>query len=154
MILCFREEIIMMVYVWLGILALAVVLEIVTTQLVSIWFAAGALAAFLLALAGVEEIWLQIVVFVLVSAIALALTRPLVKKAVNKKAEPTNADMVIGKTGMVLERIDNIAETGLVKVGGKVWTARSFDTSPIEKDKTVVIKEIRGVKLLVEQSDI
>lgn len=141
----------MMVYIWLGILALMVVVEIVTTQLVSIWFAAGALAAFLTALAGVEQIWIQIIVFVLISAIALAITRPLVKKAINQKAEPTNADMVLGKTGIVTDTIDNIAETGLVKVNGSVWTARSSDGTVIEKDEKVTIQEIRGVKLLVRR---
>ena len=139
----------MMVYVWLGILVAAVVLEIATTQIVSIWFAIGALAAFITALAGVEQLWIQIVIFVVVSAIAVAVTRPLVKKMINKKAEPTNADMVIGKTGIVIEKIDNIAASGLVKVNGAVWTARSADDSVIEADEKVIIKEISGVKLLV-----
>ena len=139
----------MMVYVWLGILVAAVVLEIATSQIVSIWFAIGALAAFIAALAGVEQLWIQIVVFVVVSAIAVAVTRPLVKKMINKKAEPTNADMVIGKTGIVTEKIDNLAPSGIVKVNGSVWTARSADDSVIEADEKVIIKEISGVKLLV-----
>lgn len=139
----------MMVYVWLGILAVAVIAEIATTQLVSIWFAIGALAAFFTALAGVEQIWIQIIVFVIVSAVAVAVTRPLVKKMINKKAEPTNADMVIGKVGVVTERIDNLAPSGLVKVNGSVWTARTPDGSVIEENEKVIIKEISGVKLLV-----
>lgn len=139
----------MMIYVWLGILVATVILEIATTQMVSIWFAIGALAAFISALIGVEQIWIQIVVFVVVSAIALAATRPLVKKMVNQKTEPTNADMVIGKTGIVTEKIDNIASSGLVRVNGGVWTARSADDSVIEADEKVIIKEISGVKLLV-----
>ena len=139
----------MMVYVWLGILVAAVVLEIATTQIVSIWFAIGALAAFIAALVGIEQLWIQIVVFVVVSAIAVAVTRPLVKKMINKKAEPTNADMVIGKTGIVTEKIDNLAPSGIVKVNGSVWTARSADDSVIEADEKVIIKEISGVKLLV-----
>lgn len=143
----------MMVYVWLGILAVMVVAEILTTQLVSVWFAIGALASFLVALAGVEEIWIQIIVFVVVSALALAVTRPLVRKIVNRKAVPTNADMVIGQTGVVIDRIDNIAETGLVKVGGSVWTARTQDGSVIEKNENVTVQEIRGVKLLVLKSE-
>lgn len=138
-----------MVYVWLGVLAAAVILEIATTQMVSIWFAIGALAAFFVALAGVEQIWIHIVVFVAVSAIAVAITRPLVKKMIDKKAEPTNADMVIGKTGIVTEKIDNLIPSGLVKVNGAIWTARAADDSVIEENEKVIIKEIRGVKLLV-----
>lgn len=139
----------MMVYVWLGVLAAAVILELATTQMVSIWFAIGALAAFIAALVGVEQLWIQIIIFVVVSAIAVAITRPLVKKMINKKAEPTNADMVIGKTGIVTEKIDNLAPSGLVKVNGSVWTARSLDDAVIEENEKVIIKEIRGVKLLV-----
>lgn len=138
-----------MVYVWLGVLVAAVVVEMCTTQMVSIWFAIGALASFFVALAGVEQIWIQIVVFVIVSAIALIVTRPLVKKMVNGKAEPTNADMVIGKTGVVTEAIDNLAPSGQVKVSGAVWTARSADDSVIGENEKVIIKEISGVKLLV-----
>ena len=139
----------MMVYVWLGILAAAVVLEIITPQMVTIWFAVGALVTFFVALAGVEQLWIQIVVFVAVSAVAVVVTRPLVKKMVNKKAEPTNADMVIGQTGIVTEKIDNLAPSGLVKVNGSVWTARTADGSVIEANEKVIIKEISGVKLLV-----
>ncbi len=139
----------MMVYVWLGILVAAIVLEIATTQIVSIWFAIGALAAFIATLAGVQQLWIQIVIFVVVSAIAVIATRPLVKKIINKKAEPTNADMVIGKTGVVTETIDNLAPTGVVKVNGSVWTARSADNTVIEVGEKVIIREISGVKLIV-----
>ena len=142
-----------MVYVWLGVFVATVIVEVCTTQMVSIWFSIGALASFFLALAGVEQLWIQIVVFILVSAIAVIVTRPLVKKMVNRKAEPTNADMVIGKTGIVTEKIDNLAPTGLVKVNGAVWTARSADDSVIEENEKVIVKEIRGVKLLVEKEN-
>ena len=139
----------MMTYIWLAVLIGAIVLEIATTQIVSIWFAAGALAALIATLAGVSNVWLQLLIFVIVSAVALIVTRPLVKKLINKQAEPTNADMVLGKTGIVTEKIDNLAPSGLVKVNGSVWTARSADGSVIEQDERVIIKEISGVKLLV-----
>ena len=142
----------MMVYVWLGVLAVMVVAEILTTQLVSVWFAVGALGAFFVALAGVDELWVQIVVFVAVSAVALIATRPLVRRLVNKKAVPTNADMVIGQTGIVIDKIDNDNETGLVKVNGSVWTARASDGAVIELNEKVIIDEIRGVKLFVTKS--
>ena len=139
----------MMVYIWLGVLVAAVVLEIATTQIVSIWFAIGALASLIATLAGVEQLWIQIVIFVVVSAIAVIATRPIVKRIVNKKAEPTNADMVIGKTGVVTEKIDNLAPSGMVKAGGQVWTARSADDSVIDENERVIVKEISGVKLIV-----
>lgn len=142
----------MMIFVWLGILVLMIIFEAVTTQLVSVWFALGALAAFLTTLAGVENVWVQVIVFVAVSAVALAVTRPILKRVIQRKTEPTNADMVLGKTGVVTESIDNLADTGYVKVGGAVWTARSADDSMIGKDEKVTVQEIRGVKLLVTKN--
>lgn len=139
----------MMTYIWLAVLIGAIVLEIATTQIVSIWFAVGALAALIATLAGVGNIWIQVLIFVIVSAAAVIVTRPLVKKLISKQAEPTNADMVLGKTGIVTEAIDNLAPSGLVKVNGSVWTARSADGSVIAEGEKVVIKEISGVKLLV-----
>ena len=139
----------MMTYIWLAVLIGAIVLEIITTQIVSVWFAVGALASLIATLAGVSNVWIQVLIFVIVSAIAVIVTRPLVKKLVNKQAEPTNADMVLGKTGIVTEKIDNLAPSGLVKVNGAVWTARSADGSVIAEGERVVIKEISGVKLLV-----
>ena len=143
----------MMVYIWLGILVLMVIVELLTTQLVTIWFAVGALVSFFLALLGVEQIWIQILAFLLVSAAALAVTRPLVKRTLRRTTVPTNADMVIGKTAVVTERIDNIAGTGLVKVGGSVWSARTADQSVIEEAQEVEVQEIQGVKLLVTKKN-
>ena len=137
-----------MEYIWLGVLVLMVVVEIMTTQLVSTWFAVGAFGAFLAALLG-GDLLVQKVVFTAVSAVALIITRPLVKKLTKNKTVPTNADMVIGKTGIVTEKIDNIAETGLVKAGGSVWTARSGDNTVIETGERVTVLEIKGVKLIV-----
>ena len=139
----------MMTYVWLAVLIGAVILEIATTQIVSVWFAVVALASLIATVAGVSNVWIQVLIFVIVSAIAVIATRPLVKKIVNKKAEPTNADMVLGKTGIVTEKVDNLTPSGLVKVNGSVWTARSADDSVIEEGERVIIKEISGVKLLV-----
>lgn len=143
----------MMVYIWLGVLVLMVIVELLTTQLVTIWFAVGALVSFFLALLGVEQIWIQILAFLLVSAAALAVTRPLVKRTLRRTTVPTNADMVIGKTAVVTERIDNIAGTGLVKVGGSVWSARTADQSVIEEAQEVEVQEIQGVKLLVTKKN-
>lgn len=143
----------MMVYIWLGILVLMVIVELLTTQLVTIWFAVGALVSFFLALFGVEQTWIQILAFLIVSAAALAVTRPLVRKTLKRKTEPTNADMVIGKTAIVTEKIDNIAGTGLVKVGGTVWSARTADQSVIEEAQEVEVQEIQGVKLMVTKKN-
>ena len=134
---------------WLIALIFFVVVEIVSVGLVSIWFAAGALAALICA-ALHGALWLQIVWFVVISAVALIFTRPLVKKYVDPNRVATNADRNLGRTALVSERIDNLAATGSVKLDGVTWTARSTDGSVIEPGATVVVREIQGVKLLVE----
>lgn len=135
---------------WIGALIIFVVVEAVTVGLASIWFAIGALAALICALVG-GPLWLQVVWFVLVSVATLFLTRPLVKKYVNGRAVATNADRNIGRTALVTERIDNLAATGTIKLDGVEWTARSVDDElTIPENTQVVVREIRGVKLLVE----
>lgn len=133
---------------WLIVMVLFLIVEAATVGLVCIWFAVGALAALIAALLG-AEIWLQIVLFLVVSAVALYFTRPLVKKYVNAKVEPTNADMVIGKECRVTETVDNIAGTGAVYVDGKTWTARSESDEVIPEGTLVTAKSIDGVKLIV-----
>lgn len=134
--------------VWLVAIVACVVLELSTVSLTCIWFALGALAALLSALFG-APVWLQVVWFFVVSVLTLLATRPLVKKYINGKTVPTNADMVIGQTCVVLEPISNLSETGAVKAGGKVWTARSDDGTVFAPGERVVAVRIEGVKLIV-----
>lgn len=138
-----------MVIVWLVAFLVFLVLEAATTQLVSVWFALGALGAFVCALVAPGLIWLQVLLFVLLSALTLAFTRPLAKKYLDKGRQRTNADRLIGMTGAVTERIDNIAGTGAVYIGGKTWTARSEDGAILEPGVLVSPCRIEGVKLIV-----
>lgn len=136
------------IYVWLGLTILFGLIEAATVGLTSIWFAAGSLAAMITAAFG-TNIWIQVIIFVLASAILLIFTRPLVRKFITPKIEPTNADALIGQTAMVVEPIDNDAGTGAVRIEGKVWTARSEFGASIPKDQKVVVTRIEGVKLFV-----
>lgn len=125
--------------------------EAVTAQLVSIWFVIGSIAAFICALCGGQPI-IQAIVFIAVSVLALVITRPLVKKYIHPKSEHTNADRVIGQTGVVTEDIDNLKASGQVKVDGKIWTARSIDNVIIPMGNQVIIDKIEGVKLIVKSN--
>lgn len=140
-----------MIIFWLIALVVFVVVEAVTVGLVSIWFAIGALAAFISALLG-AKIWVQIVSFVVLTVATIAITRPLAKKYLTPKHRPTNADRVIDMVGIVKERIDNINETGSVHVGGRLWRARSEDGKIIEVGERVRSIRIEGVKLIVVPS--
>ena len=138
-----------MTAVW-GIAIVAfLVVEGMTTGLVSIWFAVGALAALLSSLFG-APVWLQLVWFIVISIAALFVTRPLARKYLNSKTQATNADMYVGKECLVLETIDNVAGTGAVKVAGKVWTARSADGGIILEGARTEAIRIEGVKLIVK----
>ena len=88
----------------------------------------------------------------MVSAAALAATRPLVKRFSSGRAVPTNADRVLGRTGKVTETIDNADSSGAVYVDGKTWTARSADGTVIPAGSQVEIERMEGVKLLVRQT--
>lgn len=135
---------------WIIAMVVFLVIEAVTVGIVSVWFAIGALFAMVTAMLG-ANLWVQITVFLVVSAIALYFTRPLVKKFVNNKVEPTNADMLIGKECRVVETIDNLSGTGAVYVDGKTWTARTVDEEIISEGQLVKAERIEGVKLIVSK---
>lgn len=136
---------------WLVAMLVLLAFEVVTPNLTTIWFALGALAALISSLFGAPT-WLQWVWFLLVSILTLVCTRPLVKKYVNSKTQPTNADMVIGATCVVMEPIDNVRGTGSVAVAGKTWTARSANGEVFAPGERVVALRIEGVKLIVTES--
>lgn len=140
-----------MLIFWVVLLIILIVVEAVTAQMVTIWFAAGAVAAMVAELLD-AQIWLQWVVFIVVSVIALIATRPLVRKLTETKVQPTNADRYIGQVAVVTEEIDNIAAKGQVSVSGTVWTARSSDGTVIQKDEKVTVEKIEGVKVIVKKN--
>ena len=136
-------------YFWLAAFVIFGVVEAATVGLTSVWFALGALVALLAAAVG-AELWLQIVVFIVVSAAALCFTRPLARKYLNGRRVATNTDRVLGQEARVTEAIDNIAGTGAVYVDGKTWTARSKSGNPIPAGSLVVVQSVEGVKLMVD----
>ena len=137
---------------WLIALIVFAVLEAATVGLVSVWFAAGSLAALIASGVGASPIT-QIIVFAVVTLITLALVRPLTRRYFNPRIVATNADRVIGQEAVVIETVDNLNASGQVKVGGAIWSARSDDDRPIPKDTKVNVLRIEGVKLLVHPID-
>ncbi|MBR5438038.1 MAG: NfeD family protein [Clostridia bacterium] len=139
-----REDVLL----WLGATVILFIAEAVTVNLVTVWFALGALAAFIAAVAG-AQLWLQLLLFFAVTVLTLIFTRPIAKKHINGKHEATNADAVIGKVAVVTEDIDNLAAAGTVSCMGKIWTARSENGEKINAGEKVTVKKIQGVKLIV-----
>jgi membrane protein implicated in regulation of membrane protease activity len=139
----------MTVVYWLGAAGFFLLAEIFTLGLTSIWFAGGAAVGALMAALKLP-IYAQIGAFVVVSIVLLVLTRPLAQKYLNSKTVRTNAESLIGETGIVTESIDNLYAKGQVTVNGQVWTARSFsDDVLLDKDIKVKVEKISGVKLIV-----
>lgn len=137
--------------IWAVIMVLLLVIEACTAQLVTIWFALGALAG-LIASFVTESIWIQICSAIIVSVISVIVTRPFVKKIHSKKMQPTNADRIIGQNAIVSEEINNDKGTGQVRVSGIVWSARSSDGTVISEEETVIVERIEGVKLIVSKN--
>lgn len=134
-------------FTWMILFIILILIELGTVNLVSIWFAIGALASFVISFWVSNTTW-QIATFVGVSFISLLLTRKFVQKVRGGKTEPTNLDRVIGKIGVVTEEITKL-EPGEVKVDGKRWSAIS--TKKIKVDSKVEILSIDGVKLNVKE---
>lgn len=135
--------------IWVVLLIVFLIMEAASVQLVSVWFAVGALAALIANLCGLNVVW-QIVLFLALSAVCLVATRPFVKKLTATKIQKTNADRCIGAEAIVTEEINNLESTGQVKVVGNIWTARSIDDSVIEKGTVVIVERMEGVKLIVQ----
>lgn len=140
-------------YMWLVICGVLIVMEMSTVSLTTIWFAGGAFIAFIVQKLGFGLTG-QLLVFAIVSLVLLIFTRPLVKKHLNTRTTRTNVEAMEGKTGIVTETISNLKDTGLVRVSGQIWTARSHDDGEeIEKGVQIQVLRVSGVKLIVKKSE-
>lgn len=136
-------------YYWFAIAAVLMIIEIATLGLTTIWFAAGALMAGFLHIAGFG-IWAQIIAFVVVALLLLFLTRPWASRYLNSQTKKTNVDSLIGEICLTTADIDNLKGCGQVVVRGQEWTARSVDGNSIKEGTKVKIASVSGVKLMVE----
>lgn len=138
---------------WLILLAFLILIELATLGLTTIWFAGGALIAFIVSLF-YDNLLLEVILFLVVSLALLFFTRPIVKKYFNNSRVKTNYEAVIGKEALVISTIDNMNARGLATVNGQDWTARSVDGSVIEKGTKVIVESISGVKLMVSKKEV
>ena len=135
--------------VWLVILAVMIVLEIFSLGLTTIWFGIGAIGAAIVSWMG-YGIWVQLIVFAVLSVIAMAVFRPLAVKYLNKDKEKTNIDGVVGEVVVVTKEINNEMAAGEVQRNGMSWTARSQDGRVIPEAERVTVVSVQGVKLIVK----
>ena len=135
---------------WCAALVVFIVLELATVNLVTIWFAVGSLGALITAFI-TDLWWVQIGVFIVLSALALFFVRPIARRIATVHREPTNADRAIGKTAVVTEEIAMREGRGAVNLEGVIWSATTSEEDPIPVGDEVKVLEIRGAKLLVEK---
>ena len=138
--------------IWLAAFVLLTGIEAISMALTTIWFAGGALAAFVLALLGVGK-YIQVGAFFLVSIVLLIFTRPFALKYVNQNTVKTNVESVVGKKARITAPVDNDLAEGAAVIGGQEWTARSADGSPIPEGTIVVVEAVSGVKLIVRKME-
>lgn len=139
----------MTVLIWLIIMIIFLIAEAVTVGLATIWFAAGALAAMAVCALGFG-VFVQFLVFFIVSMVLLIFTRPFALKYVNPHKIRTNYEDVVDKTVKITEKVDNINGTGTAVLNGQEWTARSKkDDEILEPGDLAKVVEVTGVKLIV-----
>ncbi len=139
-----------MLIMWIALAVVFAIIEAATAQIVTLWFAVGSVGAIIANVLGASST-IQLIVFVVLSLLTLAIARPYFKKFIKTKIQPTNSDMCIGQEAVVTEEVNNLLGKGQAKIRGVVWTARSADNSIIPKDSIVIVKAIEGVKLIVEK---
>ena len=140
-----------MFWVWLGVIAVTLIIEIVTLELVSIWFTIGAVIPFILSAIGGIRIEIQISVFVVISALLILFLRKAAQKVLFKNMnEKTNTDSIVGKKFKLLEKTD-LENNGSLKINGVVWTAVSEDGNLIEEGTLVEVIRLDGNKLVVRK---
>lgn len=140
----------MLTIFWLILVAVMLVIEIFTMGLTTIWFSLGAVAAAIAAGLG-APLWVQILLFTVVSVVIMILVRPFALKVMDRNRTKTNIDEVIGQQAEVIEPIDNQKEQGKVRFRGVEWMARSVDGSTVAAGDVVTVEEVSGVKLLVKK---
>ena len=136
---------------WLGILAVLLIIEAATVGLVTVWFAGGALAAAIASVAGAGAVT-QWLLFLAVSLVLLFFTRPLAVRYMKRGIPRTNVNSLIGKKAVVIQKIDNLSQTGQVRINDIEWMARTeSDGETIPEESVVEIEAVRGVKLIVKK---
>ncbi len=136
--------------IWLAAIVAFIILEAVTYQIVSIWFVFGAVGGMIAYLLG-ADFYVQLIVFIVVSAILLSILRPLSMKLVKRQDFKTNSDGLIGKNILITQEVSNIKGTGQGKINGMVWTVRGENDAVIHTGEIAKVKKIEGVKLIAEK---
>ena len=138
-------------WIWIAVILLAIVIEVLTDQLISIWFVPGAVISTFLDFLGVSLIW-QILVVLVMAGAGIALARIFLADKIASRIQKTNIDAIIGERCVVTEKIDNYAGCGLVKIKGQIWSARGVGEDDVYEEGCVLhVVAIEGVKVICKK---
>lgn len=140
-----------LVWLWIGVIVVALAVEVLTEQLVSIWFVPSAFVTAILSLCKLGLIW-QVLIFIVLSAAGIVVSKVLLAKSNRDKDTRTNTEALIGERCVVTSRIDNFEDQGQVKIKGQFWTARGTGENDVfEVGEALTVVSIEGVKLICEK---
>ncbi|MDD7316278.1 MAG: NfeD family protein [Bacillales bacterium] len=136
--------------IWLGVFVIALIVEGVTTSVVSIWFALAAIVSLIVSFIPNVAWWVQLIIFLVISVATLFALRPVVSKYMKTNKVDTNVDEMVGKKGKMVKRYDELSH-GEVKINDVIWTAiNTNENEPIEEGEIVTVKSIIGNKVIVQ----
>ena len=134
---------------WIVVIIAAIVIEVSTVALTSVWFALGGIVSLILAIFDVGFLW-QMLSFIGISTIALIATRPIAKKMNTKDVIYTNSDKIIQMVGVVTKEIP-AGEIGEIRVNSELWRAKSLETETIHIGEKVIVNNLDGNKVIVSR---
>ncbi len=138
-------------WIWIAVIILAIIIELLTDQLVSIWFVPAAIVATILEFCSVDIVW-QILIFLIISIAGIIIGKVFFAKYMPGGDSKTNIDAIIGEKCVVTEKIDTFAGCGQAKIKGQVWSARGVDDEDVfEVGEVVNVVAIEGVKLICKK---
>lgn len=139
-------------WIWIAVIVIAIVAEVITDQLVSIWFVPAAIIAVILDFINLDIIW-QVLVFLVLSAAFIIIAKTVLLRISADRITKTNIDAIVGERCVVTEKIDNYAGCGQVRINGQIWSARgSRENDVFEVGETLDIVAIEGVKLICKNN--
>ena len=138
-------------WMWIAIIGAAIIVEVITDQLVSIWFVPGAIIATILDYFEVDFVWQVLVVLVLAAA-GIVFAKTYLAKKISSRIIKTNIEAIIGERCVVTEKIDNYVGCGQVKIKGQIWSARGVEEDDVfEEGESLHVVAIEGVKVICKK---
>ncbi|MCT4611903.1 MAG: NfeD family protein [Clostridia bacterium] len=136
--------------VWIVLAVIFGIAELLTAGFFILNFSFASIVAYIASLI-TDDLYVQLLVFLVSSIIFLFATKPIANKLQKEDKIKTNTDKLIGQVGVVTETVNNMNSTGQAKFNGEIWSIKSNSEENIEKDQKVKVIEVSGVKLIVEK---